>query len=69
MKRPNSATPLDPATKEQVHATWFAIHSDLAYVLYGLLALHVLGALKHQFIDGEAEFGRILPWGRAKAVE
>ena len=56
---------LDPAAKEQVHATWFAIHSALAYGLYGLLALHVLGALKHQFIDREAELGRMLPWGRA----
>ena len=62
-------TQLDPAAKERVHATWFAIHSALAYGLYGLLALHVLGALKHQFIDGEAEFGRILPWGRAKPAE
>ncbi len=58
---------LDPATKEQVHATWFAVHASLAYALYGLLALHVLGALKHQFWDGEGEFGRILPWGRADA--
>ena len=62
-------TRLDPATKEQVHATWFAIHGYLAYALYALLALHVLGALKHQFIDKEAEFGRILPWGRVKPAE
>ena len=25
----------------------------LAYLLYALLALHVAGALKHQWIDGE----------------
>ena len=54
---------LDPATKEHVHTVWFNIHSSLAYVLYALVALHVLGALKHQFIDKEAEFGRIVPWG------
>jgi cytochrome b561 len=54
---------LDPTTKEHVHTLWFQIHSSLAYVLYGLLALHVLGALKHQWIDKQPEFGRMLPWG------
>ncbi len=58
---------LDPVTKEQVHAVWFQIHASLAYVLYALVALHVLGALKHQFVDGEGELGRIWPWGRADA--
>ena len=57
---------LDPATKEQVHSLWFAVHQSLAYALYALLALHVLGALKHQFIDHEAEFARMLPGSRAK---
>ncbi len=56
---------LDPATKEQVHAFWFSVHGWLGYALYALLALHILGALKHQFVDGEGEFGRILPFGRA----
>ncbi len=56
---------LPAAAKEQVHATWFAVHVWLGYALYGLLALHVLGALKHQFIDGEAEFAR-MGWGRAR---
>ena len=59
---------LDPATKERVHAFWYSVHASLAYVLYALLALHVLGALKHQFVDKEAEFGRILPWGRASSA-
>ena len=58
---------LDPATKEAVHSFWFAVHQWLAYVLYALVALHILGALKHQFVDGEGEFGRMLPWGRADA--
>ena len=60
-----SITALDPATKERVHAFWFSVHGSLGYALYGLLALHVLGALKHQFVDREGEFGRMLPWGRA----
>lgn len=59
---------LDPATKEQVHSFWYAVHANLSYALYALVALHVLGALKHQFIDGEGEFGRMLPWGRAGAA-
>ena len=50
---------LDPVTKEQVHSFWFQVHSTLGYVLYALLALHVLGALKHQFIDKEPEFRRM----------
>ncbi len=60
---------LDPATKEAVHAFWFSVHAWFAYMLYALLALHVLGALKHQFVDKEGEFGRIVPWGRADGAE
>jgi cytochrome b561 len=30
-------------------------------LLYALFALHVAGALKHQFIDGERELQRMLP--------
>lgn len=52
---------LPPDVKERVHDTWFAIHGYLAYALYALLALHILGALKHQWIDGENELGRMLP--------
>ncbi len=50
---------LDPARKAQVHAQWFAVHADLAYGLYALLALHVLGALKHQFVDRQPELQRM----------
>jgi cytochrome b561 len=52
---------LDPATKEYVHSLFFSIHMALAYVLYALVALHVLAALKHQWIDGHQEIERILP--------
>jgi cytochrome b561 len=38
------------------------IHTALAYVLYGLVALHIGGALKHQCLDKERELRRILPW-------
>ncbi len=51
---------LDPASKQRVHSFWFAVHGWLAYGLYALLALHVLGALKHQFVDREPELQRML---------
>jgi cytochrome b561 len=51
----------DPATKEQIHSLFSAIHSSLAYVLYAMVAVHIAGALKHQFIDREAELQRMWP--------
>lgn len=50
---------LDPATKERLHGQFFALHTWSAYAIYMLVALHVLGALKHQFLDGEPEFQRM----------
>lgn len=52
-------TGLDPATKEMVHTLFGHIHTLLGYALYGVLALHVLGALKHQFIDKHPELQRM----------
>jgi cytochrome b561 len=51
----------DPATKEQIHALFSAIHASLAYVLYAMVAVHVVGALKHQFVDKEPEVQRMWP--------
>lgn len=51
---------LAPDTKEQIHAVFFGFHVWFSYALYALLALHVLGALKHQFWDREPELQRIL---------
>ena len=50
---------LDPATKEQFHSTMFQIHASLAYVLYAMFAVHVLGALKHQWLDRKPELQRM----------
>jgi len=52
---------LSPATKEQIHSVFFQIHASLAYVLYAVVALHIAGALKHQFLDKEPELQRMLP--------
>lgn len=57
---------LDPDTKEMFHIVFGTVHTYFAYMLYGLLALHVGGALKHQFIDKEPELQRMLPWGETE---
>ncbi|WP_223786866.1 cytochrome b [Marinicella meishanensis] len=36
------------------------LHENLSYVLMGLVLLHVLGALKHHFIDRDATLKRML---------
>jgi cytochrome b561 len=50
---------IDPATKESLHTLFGAFHTAFGYALYALLALHVGGALKHQWLDGEAELQRM----------
>jgi cytochrome b561 len=52
---------LDPVLKERLHDIFGDIHKYLSYVFYGLFALHVGGALKHQFIDKEPELQRMWP--------
>jgi len=52
---------LDAETKESAHTILGMVHTRLSYVFYLLLALHIGGALKHQFIDREPELQRILP--------
>ncbi len=37
-------------------------HSILNFTMAGLVALHVLGALKHQFIDRDGTLARMLPF-------
>ncbi len=53
----------DPKTQDWWHDTLGLVHTWFGYVLMAMLALHVLGALKHQFLDGDREFQRMLPWG------
>jgi cytochrome b561 len=55
---------LDPQTKEMAHKVFGAIHTKLGYVFYLLLALHIAGALKHQFVDKEPELQRMTPASR-----
>ena len=48
--------------QDQLHDLLGLVHISFGYALYALLALHIVGALKHQFIDRNAEFQRILPF-------
>jgi cytochrome b561 len=52
---------IEPVEKERLHTLLFTAHSYFGYALYLLLALHVVGALKHQFWDRAAELQRMLP--------
>lgn len=40
------------------------VHELLANVLLSVVVLHVLAALKHQFVDRDGLLMRMLPWGR-----
>ena len=48
-----------PGPKQIFHDRLFALHVWLGYALYALFALHVAGALKHQFFDHEKELQRM----------
>ena len=50
---------LEPATKESMHDLFGGFHTAFGYVLYALLALHIAGALKHQWLDRERELQRM----------
>ena len=49
------------ADKDFWHDRLGLVHAAFGYVLYGLLFLHIAGALKHQWIDKEPELQRMLP--------
>ncbi len=52
---------LSSDTKEMLFPFLENAHSKLAWVAIVLLALHVVGALKHQFIDKDGLMARMLP--------
>ncbi len=53
----------DPATKDALHTFFGAAHIYIGYALYGLVALHLLGVVKHHVWDHESELSRMLPGG------
>ena len=47
------------APQRRLHEEFVEWHSVGAFLLIGLLILHVAGALKHQFVDRQSEFARM----------
>ena len=50
---------MEPGAREVLHNAFGALHKWAGFVLYALLGLHILGALKHQFFDKEKELQRM----------
>ena len=57
--------PKIPFTKNEPAAgDLHEVHELLGTLMLGLLALHVVAALKHQFIDKDETLSRMIPWLR-----
>jgi cytochrome b561 len=52
-------------TTDAAGDTFHDVHVKLAWLMLALLVLHVLGALKHQFVDRDYTLGRMIPFLRA----
>lgn len=52
-------TSMDAANQKYIHDLFGNFHTLLSYGLYGVLGLHTLGALKHQFIDRQPAIQRM----------
>lgn len=52
---------IEPVFKKTLHTAFGAVHAYAGYLLYALFVAHVAGALKHQYMDKEAELQRMLP--------
>ncbi len=64
--RIGSIAALDPDQKQQWHEALYVSHQAAAWAIYALLAAHIVGALKHQWIDGQAELQRMGLGGSAR---
>jgi cytochrome b561 len=54
-------TGLPAETREPLGEVFEFIHHNLAFVVVGLLVLHVAGAVKHQFVDKDGLLARMAP--------
>lgn len=45
-----------------------SIHGAMAWLAIGLFALHIAGALRHQWLLGKPELQRMIPFARGKAL-
>ncbi len=49
-----------------LHEALEEVHEVLAGTLLAVVAVHVLAALKHQFLDRDGLLSRMLPWGESQ---
>jgi cytochrome b561 len=54
---------------KEAHGLFLASHQLLAKLAYGLVALHLAGALKHHIFDQDNELARMLPFLRRRPAE
>lgn len=59
--------PVPAGMRDGWNAAGEFLHVNLVWVLIGLFALHVAGALKHHFIDSDGEISRMVPGVKAGA--
>ena len=50
----------------QMGESIFGMHANAGKAMLALIALHVVGALKHHFFDKDGNIFRMLPWGTPK---
>ena len=50
---------IEPVAKESLHDLFGGFHTAFGYLLYGLLFLHIAGAVKHQWLDRQQELQRM----------
>jgi cytochrome b561 len=53
---------------KQAHKVFMTTHGLLAKLAYGLIVLHVAGALKHQFISNDDVVARMIPFLRRRRL-
>lgn len=51
---------LDPSIKDHLHTQLGELHTALNYILIGIVVLHIVGALKHQWIDRHSVLRRMM---------
>lgn len=53
--------------RKEVSHQFAELHEALAFIMIGLIVLHVAAALKHQFINRDGVLGHMLPFARKRA--
>jgi cytochrome b561/polyisoprenoid-binding protein YceI len=52
---------MDAANRKSIEDDFHSVHGNLAWVIIAMLALHLAGAFKHQFIDKDGLIARMAP--------